>query len=208
MTSSWAFQDGGHIYVSGVVQWGIYTYLWMQQPWVRNLKCSAHQQMWNSSNILFISTSVCLCLTKLSSAHSTLTSSFWTWYFSIICANVFQLVLLIPLFPLVYCGVNFANEDYDEKYSLTNLFSVTKTLTRDVDELKLISDDKKYDEMYLHLSDAFIQSDLRCIQSIHLYCQYVCSLGIKPTTFALLTQCSTTEPQEHASFLSFFTHLL
>ncbi len=30
------------------------------------------------------------------------------------------------------------------------------------------------------------------------FCQYVCSLGIKPTTFALLTQCSTTEPQEHA----------
>ncbi len=30
-----------------------------------------------------------------------------------------------------------------------------------------------------------------------LYCQYVCSLGIKPTTFALLTQCSTTEPREH-----------
>ncbi len=27
--------------------------------------------------------------------------------------------------------------------------------------------------------------------------QYVCSLGIEPTTFALLMQCSTTEPQEH-----------
>ncbi len=37
----------------------------------------------------------------------------------------------------------------------------------------------------------------RLIQVIHLYCQYVCSLGIEPTTFALLTQCSTTEPQEH-----------
>ncbi len=30
-----------------------------------------------------------------------------------------------------------------------------------------------------------------------MYCQYVCSLGIEPTTFALLTQCSTSEPQEH-----------
>ncbi len=29
------------------------------------------------------------------------------------------------------------------------------------------------------------------------FCQYVCSLGLEPTTFALLTQCSTTEPQEH-----------
>ncbi len=28
------------------------------------------------------------------------------------------------------------------------------------------------------------------------FCQYVCSLGIEPTTFALVTQCSTTEPQE------------
>ncbi len=28
------------------------------------------------------------------------------------------------------------------------------------------------------------------------YCQYMCSLGIEPTTFALLTQCSTTEPEE------------
>ncbi len=43
---------------------------------------------------------------------------------------------------------------------------------------------------FMHLADAFIQSDLQCIQAIHLYCQYVCSLGIEPTTFALLTQCS------------------
>ncbi len=50
----------------------------------------------------------------------------------------------------------------------------------------------------MHLADAFIQSDL-AIQAIYLYCQYVCSLGIKPTTFALLTQCSTTEPQEQNS---------
>ncbi len=50
---------------------------------------------------------------------------------------------------------------------------------------------------FMHLADAFIQSDLPCIQVIHLYCQYVWSLRIKPTTFALLTQCSTTEPQKH-----------
>ncbi len=43
---------------------------------------------------------------------------------------------------------------------------------------------------FMHLSDAFIQSNLQCIQAIHLYCQYMCSLGIEPTTFALLTQCS------------------
>ncbi len=34
----------------------------------------------------------------------------------------------------------------------------------------------------------------------YIYCQNVCSLGIEPTTFALQTQCSTTEPQEHLIF--------
>ncbi len=34
---------------------------------------------------------------------------------------------------------------------------------------------------------------------LYIFCQYMCSLGIEPTTFALLTQCSTTEPQEHSS---------
>ncbi len=37
----------------------------------------------------------------------------------------------------------------------------------------------------------------------------MCSLGIEPMTFALLTQCSTTEPQEHTKnliiLLSFFS---
>ncbi len=45
---------------------------------------------------------------------------------------------------------------------------------------------------------AFSRRFLQSIQAIHLYCQYMCSLGIEPTTFALLTQCSTTEPREHA----------
>ncbi len=30
----------------------------------------------------------------------------------------------------------------------------------------------------------------------NFFYQYVCFLGIDPTTFAMLTQCSTTEPQE------------
>ncbi len=39
--------------------------------------------------------------------------------------------------------------------------------------------------LHLHLADAFIQSNLHCIQSIHfiLFFQYMCSLGIEPTTF-------------------------
>ncbi len=48
----------------------------------------------------------------------------------------------------------------------------------------------------MHLADAFIQSDL-----LYIFCQYVCSLGIEPTTFALLTQRSTTEPQEHHDYI-------
>ncbi len=35
---------------------------------------------------------------------------------------------------------------------------------------------------FMHLADAFIQSNLQCIQAIH-FCQYVCSLGIEPTPF-------------------------
>ncbi len=35
----------------------------------------------------------------------------------------------------------------------------------------------------MHLADAFIQSDLQCIQDIIFFYQYVCSLGIEPTTF-------------------------
>ncbi len=48
----------------------------------------------------------------------------------------------------------------------------------------------------MHLPDAFIQSDLQYIQAIHLLSVIVIwEMNLKP--FALLTQCSTTEPQEH-----------
>ncbi len=46
----------------------------------------------------------------------------------------------------------------------------------------------------MHLADAFIQSNLF---RLYIFYQYVCSLRIEPTTFALLMQSSTTEPQEH-----------
>ncbi len=45
---------------------------------------------------------------------------------------------------------------------------------------------------FMHLADAFIQSDLQCIQVIHIY-QYVCFLGIRfkflqfKTTVSILT---------------------
>ncbi len=43
--------------------------------------------------------------------------------------------------------------------------------------------------IFMHLADAFIQSDLQCIQDIH-FCQYVCSRESNPQPFTLLTQCS------------------
>ncbi len=65
---------------------------------------------------------------------------------------------------------------------------------------------------FMHLADAFIQSDLlyasgytfsgytfRFRLYIFFVSMYVSSLGIEPTTFALLTQCSTTEPLEHGT---------
>ncbi len=64
---------------------------------------------------------------------------------------------------------------------------------------------------FMHSADAFIQSDLQCIQAIQLYIchQYMCSLGIKPTHFVLmLMQSSTTGTLSHLSrFQSFIVHL-
>ncbi len=53
---------------------------------------------------------------------------------------------------------------------------------------------------FTHLADAFIQSDLQCIQAIYFYIGTVCSLGIEPTTFL---HSSTTEPQEHWNIYTF-----
>ncbi len=60
---------------------------------------------------------------------------------------------------------------------------------------------------FMHLADAFIQSNLQCIQAIHFFNTCV-HWELNPQPFALLTQCSTTEPQEqdllyeHVSILS------
>ncbi len=48
----------------------------------------------------------------------------------------------------------------------------------------------------MHLADTFIQSDLQCIQTIHFTSMCV-NWELNPQLFALLTQCSTTKPQEH-----------
>ncbi len=45
-------------------------------------------------------------------------------------------------------------------------------------------------------SRRFYPKRLTVHSDYNFFCQYVCSLGIEPMTFALLTQCSTAEPQE------------
>ncbi len=49
----------------------------------------------------------------------------------------------------------------------------------------------------MQLADAFIQSDLQCIRAIHFFISMCVPWELNPQPFALLTQCSTTEPQEH-----------
>ncbi len=44
---------------------------------------------------------------------------------------------------------------------------------------------------FMHLADAFIQSDLHCIQVSTFY-QLLLSLGIEPMILALLAPCSTS----------------
>ncbi len=46
----------------------------------------------------------------------------------------------------------------------------------------------------IHLADAFIQSDLQCIQAIHFFMSMCVPWELIPQPFALLTQCSTTDP--------------
>ncbi len=44
----------------------------------------------------------------------------------------------------------------------------------------------------MHLADAFIQSDLHCIQvTVFTFDQLLLSLGIKPMILVLLAPCST-----------------
>ncbi len=50
----------------------------------------------------------------------------------------------------------------------------------------------KYTFTFMHLADAFIQSDLHCIQVIvFTFDQLLLSLGIEPMILALLAPCST-----------------
>ncbi len=52
----------------------------------------------------------------------------------------------------------------------------------------------------MHLADAFIQSDLH--SGYTFFFIIICvPWELNPQPFALLTQCSTTEPQEHQDYI-------
>ncbi len=55
----------------------------------------------------------------------------------------------------------------------------------------------------MHLADAFTQSDLHCIQAIHFFVSMCVPWELNAQPFALLTKCSTTEPQEHSFHFNF-----
>ncbi len=59
--------------------------------------------------------------------------------------------------------------------------------------------------LHMHLTDAFIQSDLQ----LHSGYTFLISICVpwesNPQPFALLTQCSTTEPQGHLRHLLYQT---
>ncbi len=56
----------------------------------------------------------------------------------------------------------------------------------------------------MHFSRRLYPKQLTVHSGYTYFCQYMCSLGIEPTTFALLTQCSTTEPQEQINIQYMF----
>ncbi len=53
----------------------------------------------------------------------------------------------------------------------------------------------------MHLADAFIQSDLQ-LHSGYTFLLVCVPWESNPQPFALLTQCSTTEPQEHTDYIT------
>ncbi len=58
----------------------------------------------------------------------------------------------------------------------------------------------------MHLADAFIQTTYSIFR-LYMYCQYVCSLGIEPTTFCAANEMLylwATETSEQLDILAFF----
>ncbi len=60
------------------------------------------------------------------------------------------------------------------------------------------------DASYRHTFSRRFYPKRLTVHSGYTFYQYVCSLGIEPTTFVLLTQCSNPVPQEHSYIVSIY----
>ncbi len=90
--------------------------------------------------------------------------------------------MVVSIIIAAFCGANLI---YDEN----NYVFVSYFTYGSMHFLQISAHLKSDTFTFMHLADAFIQSNLQCIQAIHFFVS-MCSLGIEPTTFALLTQCS------------------
>ncbi len=143
-----------------------------------------------------------LCLFKL---FFQLFSCNWC-FVGLVCIYFCRFLFFNSHFFSQNCKTTTKNELWDKKlkkvfldfYSLvkktTELRDVKSEFTYWMEKVRIMSLYSHF--IFMHLADAFIQSDLHCIQVIH-FLQYVCSWELNPQPFAPLAQCSTTEPQEH-----------
>ncbi len=60
---------------------------------------------------------------------------------------------------------------------------------------------------FMHLADAFIQSDLQLYSGYTFFVSTCVPWELNPQPFALLTQCSTTEPHWNTDIVTFYFNL-
>ncbi len=78
-----------------------------------------------------------------------------------------------------------------DSYILKLLLSDLKKNHRNYYYLKNLGESNTF--TFMHLADAFIQSDLHCVQvTVSTFYQLLLSLGIEPMILALLAPCSTS----------------
>ncbi len=82
--------------------------------------------------------------------------------------------------------IRSSNFTSHEKKILYQLMEQYGTIIEDkkTDNMTIKKKEDTWVQLHLHLADAFIQNDLQYSKAIYIFFnQYVCSLGIEPTTF-------------------------
>jgi len=105
--------------------------------------------------------------------------------------RLFGLHRIFKISSFVFNRRNKLIQTYNLRVSLR-----IKHFGENTNDLRLLEKKKYiyiYKKMTIHLR---IYQTLQRLRIFFFFFQYVCSLGIVPQPFALLTQCSTTEPQE------------